>query len=32
LGFETYGEIKDEGGREEYLMKITKKWASLLSQ
>ena len=23
LGFETYGEIKDEGGREEYLMKIT---------
>jgi RimJ/RimL family protein N-acetyltransferase len=25
LGFETYGEIKDEGGREEYLMKITKK-------
>ena len=22
LGFETYGEIKDEGGREEYLMKI----------
>jgi RimJ/RimL family protein N-acetyltransferase len=22
LGFATYGEIKDEGGREEYLMKI----------
>lgn len=22
LGFETYGEIKDENGREEYLMKI----------
>jgi RimJ/RimL family protein N-acetyltransferase len=25
LGFETYGEIKDENDREEYLMRITKR-------